>query len=306
MNTPDSDLPTVVVLLAVYNGMNYLPQQVASILDQQHVKVTIFASIDISSDNSKEWLEQLAQQDSRVKILPYGQHFGGAARNFFRLLRDVDLSNFSYVAFADQDDVWHVDKLKRATTLLANSSFDAYSSNVTAFWPNGRELLIDKAQAQKRFDYFFEAAGPGCTYVLSPKLVDALKTHMLTVWEPLQQVTMHDWYCYAFARSNDYQWFIDKEPSMRYRQHANNQIGVNINLKARLNRIKLIKDGWWLSQARLIAKLTGAAHTPFVQSWSALNRAALLRLASKALQCRRRPKEQVVFFVACLLLAIKA
>ena len=82
--------PRVLVLLAAFNGMEYLPMQMASLLGQQAVAVQVVLSIDRSSDGTEAWVAQLAQQDARVSVLPGGQVFGGAAPNFFRLLSDVE------------------------------------------------------------------------------------------------------------------------------------------------------------------------------------------------------------------------
>ena len=82
----------------------------------------------------------------------------------------------------------------------------------------------DKAQPQADWDFLFEAAGPGCTYVFTRDLVIALKASILTNWNEVQNVSLHDWYCYAFARSQGFKWFIDPRPSMNYRQHERNQV----------------------------------------------------------------------------------
>src|SRR5438093_9922184 len=99
-------IPNCVVVLAAYNGMQYIEEKVRSILDQKNVRVTLVVSIDASNDGTEEWFNKLAIHDSRVILLPHGFKFGGAAKNFFRLIREVDLSGFDCLALADQDDIW--------------------------------------------------------------------------------------------------------------------------------------------------------------------------------------------------------
>ena len=297
-------LPKVAVLLTVYNGMYYLEEQIQSILQQTQVDLTLFVSIDFSTDGSEIWVNELAKREARIVVLPYGEKFGGAGRNFFRLVRDVDFSSFDYVSFSDQDDIWYPHKLNRAISFLDNSPYDGYSSNVLAFWPDGKQKLINKSGAQQNWDFIFEAAGPGCTYVMTVKLMLAIKKKMLEVWDLLQTVTLHDWFFYAFARAKGYQWFIDSEPTMLYRQHAANQVGVNKGIKAYLSRLKKIKNGWWLSQSLLIAQLTDSYQTEFIQSWALLGRLEFLSLARRAFQCRRDGQEKYFFFFVCLLFAI--
>jgi len=294
-----SAFPKVAVLLAAYNGMAWIEAQLDSILKQKNVCVSVFISVDTSTDGTEAWCADYAQHRASISLLPPAGRFGGASRNFFRLIRDVDFSTSDYVAFSDQDDIWHPDKLQRAVAALAPGHHDAYSSNVTAFWPDGQRVLLDKAQPQVQWDYLFEAAGPGCTYVLNRRLADAFKSSLLSHWDAAQAVTLHDWYCYAFARSHGFRWLIDPVSGMDYRQHANNQVGANTGLAPLISRLKKIADGWWAGQVLLIGQLVGDSplHTAGKHVGTRLS---FLKLAFKAPQCRRRPRDKILFIIACL------
>ena len=280
--------------------MEFLPAQMESILRQQAVTVQVTVNIDRSCDGTEAWAAQMAQQDPRVSVLRTGEVFGSAAPNFFRLIRDVDLADFDYLALADQDDLWHPDKLARACQQLRQTRAAGYSGNVTAFWPNDKEALIDKAQPQQKWDFLFEGPGPGCTFVLAQPLALALQTWIRARPRELQPVGFHDWLIYAWARAQGFRWIIDAHPHMRYRQHASNQIGANAGLRSFLRRIHRIASGWGLGQASLIARLTGLEAHPFVASWNQGQRFGLLRLALRAGQCRRRRRDQVLFVLSCL------
>lgn len=297
-----SPTPAFAVCLAAFNGVRWLPEQLDSILTQQQVDVRVFVSVDASSDGTEDWIDQAAMRDSRITVLPHGSNFGGAAPNFFRLMRDVDFSGFDYVAFADQDDIWFVDKLIRAHQEIIRTASDAYSSNVLAFWPSGRRSLIRKSQPQVRWDFLFEAAGPGCTYVMRVKLVRAIQVLLRVHWEDMQKVGLHDWFLYAFARANGYRWVIDNYAGMLYRQHGGNQVGVNVGWRAYIRRAGKVWGGWGLAQSGLIARLVGLAEDPFVKRWSGGSRIGLLWLALRAGQCRRRARDKLVFSFLCLVL----
>ncbi|PTT19010.1 glycosyl transferase [Acidovorax sp. HMWF029] len=296
--------PRVLVLLAAFNGMAFLPAQITSVLDQQAVAVQVVISIDRSCDGTEAWAEQLAQQNPRVSVLQRGQVFGGAAPNFFRLLRDVDMTRCDYVALADQDDLWHTDKLAHACQQLRFTGAAGYSGNVTAFWPGGKERLIDKAQPQQPWDFLFEGPGPGCTFVLAQPLALALQTWVRQQGQALQPVDFHDWLIYAWVRAQGYQWLIDAQPHLRYRQHAHNQLGANAGLRPLLHRAWQMGNGWWLGQASLIARLLQLHEHPFVAPWLQGQRGGLLQLAMRAGQCRRRQRDQLLFFLSCLWMVI--
>jgi rhamnosyltransferase len=302
---PDQTLgrPRVAVCLAAYNGMEYIADQLSSILRQEGVDVQIFVSVDSSDDGTESALKEWSQGEPRISLLPFGLRFGGAGPNFFRLLREVDLEGFDYLSLADQDDLWHPRKLLRAHCLMRASEAFAYSSNVMAFWPSGKTQLVSKAQRQRTSDFLFEASGPGCTYVLQAKLALQLQSMVRGADSTLSQVGYHDWLIYAFARTRGYRWIIDEWPSMQYRQHANNQIGVNSGWRSYVVRVKKMLSGHGFEQALLIANLVGAEPTKIVRRGLMGGRLGHLWLAFRATQCRRKRIDQLWFFILCLMFA---
>lgn len=297
-------VPSVAVCLAVYKGMRWLPEQLGTILNQHGVAVTVFVSVDASDDGSEAWIDEQAAGDSRIHVLAHGQRFGGAARNFFRLIRDVDFSEFDYVSFADQDDIWLQEKLERAVRKMGSAGADAYSSNVMAFWPDGRQRLIEKSYPQVQWDYLFESAGPGCTYVFTQSLAIAIQQFVKNHWDAVQLVGLHDWLAYAFARANGFRWVIDDFAGMLYRQHDENQVGANSGWRPFVYRARKVLDGWGLNQAGMIAQLVALGDDSFVRRWIGGGRLGALWLALHSNRCRRRARDRVLFGVSCVAIAI--
>ena len=123
-------LPRVAVLLAAYNGEQWIANQLDSIWSQEFVTVDVFISLDLSSDGTLTFLQNLEEKHYNLFLLPYGERFGGAAKNFYRLIKDVDVSAYDYVAFADQDDIWLPGKLYRGIRAMQSSKSTAFSSDV--------------------------------------------------------------------------------------------------------------------------------------------------------------------------------
>ena len=251
-----SEQPKIAVFLAAYNGMCYLPEQLDSILIQAGVVITVYLSVDASLDGTEAWLDGRALEDDRVAVLSHGRHFGSAARNFFRILHEVDFSEFDYVAFADQDDIWELDKLIRHADLIKQHHADGVSSNVAAFWPNGKEKLLVKSQPQKKLDYLFESAGPGCTFLMTPWLVNKVQEQLLDANSPARDVALHDWLTYAICRAHGKRWVIAEQPSVRYRQHGNNVVGANVGVKAAWARLLKIRLRWYRNEVQKIAQVS--------------------------------------------------
>ena len=237
-------LPRVCVLLATCNGLPWLGAQLDSILNQNGVEVEVLASDDGSSDGTREWLQQRAVADPRVRLLPPATRFGSAAANFYHLMQAAGTGRYAMFAFADQDDVWYGDKLQRHVMLLEQNGADGVSSDVRAFWPSGRTRLIRKSRPQRLHDHLFEPPGPGCSFLMRASLVEwcagLLRDMEVAGLPPLPR---HDWFVYLAARRSGRRWHIDDLPSLDYRQHARNEVGANIGLLAALRRLVALWRG---------------------------------------------------------------
>jgi rhamnosyltransferase len=294
----------IAVLLASYNGTKYIKEQIDSILNQREVDVTIFISDDLSTDKTIEYLQDIYKDFKNIVYLPSGLKFGGAGKNFFRLIRDVDFSSFDFVSFVDQDDIWYEDKLIRAIKMIEDKQIDAYSSNVLAFWEDGKEMVINKSSSQARYDYIFEAAGPGCTYVLKKELAISLQNFICENWEDVNKIELHDWFIYAFVRENNYKWHIDEKPSMRYRQHTSNQVGANDGLKAKLKRLKKVFSSWYREEIIKIIKVLRLENkykfSKYILNKSYINNLLLLKYSFEF----RRNKKEKLFLSLLILLGV--
>ena len=294
----------IAVLLASYNGIKYIKEQLDSILNQKEVDVTIFISDDLSTDGTLEYLQDIYKDFKNIVYLTSGSKFGGAGKNFFRLIKDVDFSSFDFVSFVDQDDIWYEDKLIRAIKTIEDKQLDAYSSNVLAFWEDSKEMIINKSSSQARYDYLFEAAGPGCTYVLKKDLAISLQKFISENWENVNKVELHDWFIYAFARENNYKWHIDEKPSMRYRQHTSNQVGANDGLNAKLKRFKKVFSSWYREEIIKIIKVLRLENkykfSKYILNKSYLNNLLLLKYSFEF----RRNKKEKLFLSLLILLGI--
>ena len=290
--------------MAAYNGKQFIAQQLQTILKQTHKPCKILINIDLSTDETVSIVEGYATNFSEIEILSSNKRFGSAAANFFYLLLNTDFSNIDYIALADQDDLWNEDKLGKAIEKL-EQGYDGYSSNVEAFWDDGRKKVLKKNQSQQNFDHLFESAGPGCTFVISKKLAIGLQKFLKNNQNQISQMKQyHDWLIYTFARTNGYKWFIDGYVSMQYRQHALNDFGAHVGFSGFLARVKRVLKGEGFDQVLRLIKMLKLENNPFVKQWYPLSRIGFIKLAFHAPQCRRRLREKIYFFLACILLAI--
>lgn len=291
------------ILLAAYNGSNWINEQIDSILAQKEVDVTIFVSCDLSTDNTLEVIKSYSED--KVRLLPYGQKFGAAAPNFYRLIKDVDFSTFDYIALSDQDDIWLEDKMIAAIAKLESGNAVAYSSNVTAFWADGTKRTVVKATPQRKYDWLFESPGPGCSFVMKKEFALEFQNHMKGKEIYLKNLDWHDWVIYAYARSKNYKWLIDSESHMLYRQHSNNQLGANSGFKQFKKRVNDILSGYGIEQTIKTVQFLNIQEDFFVKKWYNKGRKGFFYLSTKSKWCRRRKKDQILFWCSCILMLLK-
>ncbi len=278
--------PNIAVLLAAYNGIEWVQEQIDSILDQINVNVDIYISVDYSNDGTYEICKSYANKKKSIHVLPYGDKFGGAAKNFFRLIKDVNIQEYDFIAFSDQDDIWDKRKLSRAVQSITKYSLSAVSSDVVAFWYNGKEKYIKKSWPQKTYDYLFESAGPGSTYVFKEEAMTNFKRFLSQNWSEINNISFHDWLIYAYFRKEKLKWHIDNYPMLRYRQHLRNEAGANYGIQAYLNRIFLFKNKWYRKE---VEKINSVLDTGI-----SLNAQFIIK---NFWQLRRNPRDAIVLLL---------
>lgn len=240
--------PRVCVLMATYNGSEWLSQQVNSILIQSDVSVKLVISDDISTDQTSKEISTLIDGDDRISQLENSVQSGSAGQNFFHLIRNADTKNFDYIAFSDQDDVWSKDKLISGIKCLKESSASGYSSSALAFWPSGKEKLITQSAKVRSLDFLFEGAGQGCTFILKKNLFSVVKKFCIKNRNKTNNFYYHDWLVYIIARTNGESWYFDKRSFINYRQHNLNDTGAKFSVSGIKKRIGLISNGWYKKQ----------------------------------------------------------
>lgn len=255
LNQSEVSKQKVLVLMATYNGLAWLPEQVSSILSQNDIEVELVVSDDRSDDGSAAWLREYADKDSRVKLLSSDKRYGAPGKNFYRLLLEADVAGCDYIALADQDDVWLTNKLKYQVDFLQSQQADGVSSNVVAFWPNGHRFLVNKSQDQRKLDYLFESAGPGCSFLFTTDLLLKIRAVLQTPELNASSVELHDWLIYAVCRASGGVWRIDSRPTLKYRQHGSNVLGVNFGVSAWKNRLLWVMNGWYRTEVTKLSRV---------------------------------------------------
>ena len=233
------------IILCTYNPESFLIKQIESINKQVGVVVDIFIHDDGSCIDSSKLIDSLS---CKVKDITHWEPSKSAGKNFIRALHSMDVEEFDYIAFSDQDDIWLEDKVIHAIKTLEANNCHGYSSDLTLFDGESEIGSLIKSKRMTDFDHHFQGASAGCTYVLNKELVISIKKTLDRYdYMKHKQRISHDWLVYYIARVNGFDWFMDENSKILYRQHDNNVYGANRSLS---KKIKMIFGDWYTDNVR--------------------------------------------------------
>lgn len=214
-------LPSVVVVISTYNGERFLRELLKSVFDQDYGNLRILVRDDGSSDSTKNILSSFANRPN-VDII-YGPNLG-VIRSFFSLIKMAAVE-FDYVALCDQDDVWYPNKISRAVSALHRPA----TVGEPAMYCSGYTLvdetlaIIGNSKVLRRkpslANALVENIATGCTVVLNRMAAS------LILGRKPQHCLMHDWWLYLIVSALG-TIIYDPTPSLMYRQHSTNVVGV--------------------------------------------------------------------------------
>ena len=240
-------LADVAILMATYNGSNWIIPQLSSIRSQIQCSYHLYVRDDGSTDRTKDLINEAAKSDLNIFIMDSCDiSTGGAASNFLLMLSNINEENYDYISFSDQDDIWFPEKLRMAIDCIVANGADAYSSNLIAYDNYSiKAWFVEKGGAVCDYDYIFQGASAGCTYVLTSQTVTKIKLVMGDVIKKFPSEFSHDWTVYAICRSHGLKWIHDVRSFIAYRQHKSNLYGAKPGFLGLYSKLKRVGDGWY-------------------------------------------------------------
>lgn len=255
----------VIVLLAAYNGAEFLSDQIQSIQEQTIPNWTLLVRDDGSEDNTRDVLETLAAKDKRIRCIHDMRGCLGAARNFGELMRIARTEKADYVFFSDQDDVWASNKITdqltylmemelrygQKTPILVYSDLEVVSEQLERIHPSFMcyQGLIHESHDPLRV-LLTQNFVTGCATAINCPLLE------LAIPLPAD-VIMHDWWLALCAAACGQIGYLPNS-TLRYRQHDSNQIGAQRFL-AMMNPLSLRTRRRWKEGGRQLFKSIGQA-----------------------------------------------
>lgn len=216
-----------IILLATYNGENYIEQQIDSILSQSYDDWQLIISDDGSKDRTVSIIEDYVKTNpDKIKLIKNESGVHGAFGNFMNLINRAPEGD--YYAFCDQDDEWYSNKLQ-----IMSAHFEGSDSKPLLVYHDLKVVDKDQNVLGDSFrEYTKLGAGekvglstlmkynitPGCSVCFNHRLRQLIKT-------PKNPVSIHDWWTMLVAAAFG---TIRRENRVLgiYRQHDNNTLGI--------------------------------------------------------------------------------
>ena len=109
----------ITVVVTTYNGSRFLLPQLESIRHQSLLPSELIISDDASTDDTYDLALQFAKTAPFSTVVLRNPQRLGYIENFFRALTHA---RFEYIAYCDQDDIWHPQKLAVCCDALVKSN----------------------------------------------------------------------------------------------------------------------------------------------------------------------------------------
>jgi glycosyltransferase involved in cell wall biosynthesis len=184
----------VSVVMCTYNGERFLKEQLDSILRQTWVNLEILIADDASTDNTWTMLQSYASLDDRIKIFQNEKRLG-YSENFSR---NCARASAPFLVIADQDDVWHPQKIQKLILALPDFSPMIYCDSIRFSGTTPHDAKPNPKY--RRFEG---------TEIMKLALFNTISGHALLARTsfihsllPFPEGLMYDWYAGAVAATS--------------------------------------------------------------------------------------------------------
>jgi glycosyltransferase involved in cell wall biosynthesis len=274
---PPSKPLSISIALATCQGERFLKAQLDSIARQTLLPSELVVGDDASTDNTLSILEEFAAQAPFPVRIHRNPSRIGFRENFMRIAKRC---TGNLIAFCDQDDVWHVDKLARCTVPFDNPEVLLVCHDATIIDSEGRSTnrrLVDRTKGP-----WLPSLRPlhlqnGLTMVFRQSLNQHADVWIRSIDENsagLTEHAAHDQWFYFLAINLGRVHNID-DSLLDYRQHNTNAVGAPVSRMLRIDKTPEWRANYYQARAKalqtrilLLHELRLRAHETYSQHFN--------------------------------------
>lgn len=173
----------VIILMATYNGEQFLRKQLDSIIGQTYSNWKLLIRDDKSNDTTLKILEEYKKQDERIDYIINNTQNHGWQQNFQKLLQSVE-KIAPYYMFCDQDDIWLPNKIEKY--LIEMKKLEGKNKSPVVIYGNMQIINKDDdvvnpsfqtvydMKLRKPTDSFFSQRVYGCSMMFNKQVLDGV------------------------------------------------------------------------------------------------------------------------------------
>lgn len=233
---------TIDILLSTYDGELYLEELLQSIEGQSYPDWKLIIRDDGSTDKTPEILKLSGEEKKdKITIVSDREKHLGPKKSYETLLEH---STADYIMFCDQDDVWMKDKIQLTLEkmkaveehnpelpVMVFTDLSVTDKDLNILHPSlWKYTRVNPENINNIYRLLVNNPVVGCTVMINK----AVKPLVLPIPE---KAVMHDWWIALNVASKGKVGFVS-EPTIRYRIHGRNNLGVSkANVKYYIKRI---------------------------------------------------------------------
>ncbi len=232
------------IALATYNGSPFLSEQLDSILNQTHTDISVLCSDDGSKDDTVLKVKNSAKLDNRIHVCNT-KRVGGTVLNFEKAL---EFTQSEYIMLSDQDDVWFPHKIDNMLNFIIEKENELGSESPILCFSDltlvneSLNVIADSFYKANKFDplnntreefLLWRSTVYGCSCIFN-------KACLKMALPFPENIPMHDHWLALIAAKHGAVFYYD-QPTILYRQHANNVVGGAAFNKSHFYKLKKAK-----------------------------------------------------------------
>lgn len=216
----------ITILLSVYKKAPFLEEFLKSLEQQTNRNFRLLCRFDDPENNEPN--KNILRKYGFAEILEDESHLG-VVNTYNRLLRSA--ADAPYIMFADQDDIWHPDKIELSldrikqaeaefsaeTPILCHSDLRVVSEDLREISPSFMKFQSLDSSRRKFRELLIQNNVTGCTVIINRAMADLVDFP--------EEAICHDWYLALIASAFGKIFFTDRA-TIDYRQHSGNCYGA--------------------------------------------------------------------------------
>jgi glycosyltransferase involved in cell wall biosynthesis len=214
------------ILIPIYNGIEFIDESIASVLEQTYINWELLIGINGHNINSPVYqtAKEYETKSNKIKVFDFYE-IKGKSNTLNEMIKHC---SYNYVALLDVDDIWHPKKLEVQSHFFINN-YDIIGSN--CIWFGDREGVVPPIPIGDISNYDFKLVNP---IINSSSVIKKELCYWNSNFDGVE-----DYDLWLKLRRAKKQFYNCKEILVKHRVHKKS--AFNSNGKNKVSKTKLLK-----------------------------------------------------------------